>query len=87
MREWLDAKRPVKARIETAQRRISCATHTTRCAALPGNGAALRRTWDELNLTRQAAIIAAVLDHAVIAPGTPGSRSLDPARVQPIWRL
>jgi site-specific DNA recombinase len=29
----------------------------------------------------------AVLDHAVIAPGTPGSRSLDINRVQPHWRI
>jgi hypothetical protein len=87
LREWLDAKKPIQARIDTAQRRISSATHSDALQGLPGNGAALRGSWDSLNLTRQAAIIAAVLDHAVIAPGTPGSRSLDPARVQPVWRL
>jgi Site-specific recombinases, DNA invertase Pin homologs len=87
MREWLDAKRPVEARIEAAERRISRATGSDALRGLPGNGAALRATWDSLNLTRQAAIIAAVLHHAVIGPGTPGARRLDPARVQPIWRL
>jgi DNA invertase Pin-like site-specific DNA recombinase len=87
MREWMDAKKPIEARIETGQRRISRATHSDALHGLPGNGAALRATWDTLNLTRQAAIIAAVLDHAVIGPGTPGARALDPARVRPIWRL
>lgn len=87
MREWMDAKKPIEARIEAAQRRISRATHSDALHGLPGNGAALRASWGDLNLTRQAAIIAAVLDHAVIAAGTAGSRCLDPARVQPVWRL
>ncbi|MDQ1742302.1 MAG: site-specific recombinase, partial [Pseudonocardiales bacterium] len=54
---------------------------------LVGNGEELGRTWDSLNLDRQTAIIRAVLDHAVIAPGVLGARSLDPARVQPVWKL
>jgi site-specific DNA recombinase len=87
MREWVDAKKPIEARIDAGQRRISRATHSDALHGMPGHGQALRASWDTLNLTRQAAIIAAVLDHAVIAPGTPGSRSLDPNRVQPAWRL
>ena len=54
---------------------------------LVGNGEELGRAWDSLNLDRQAAIIRAVLDHAVIDPGQPGARCLDPARVQPVWKL
>lgn len=87
MRDWLDAKKPIEARIESAERRISRATHSDALSGLPGNGGRLRTEWDGLNLTRQAAIVAAVLDHAVIAPGSQGSRSLDPGRVQPVWRL
>ena len=87
MRDWLAAKKPIETRIDTAQRRITRSTHGDALRGLPGNGEALRTTWDTLNLTRQAAIVAAVLDHAVIAPGVAGSRSLDPNRVQPVWRL
>jgi DNA invertase Pin-like site-specific DNA recombinase len=87
MREWLSAKKPIEDRIAEAEKHISRATHSDALAGLPGNGEQLRTSWDDLNLDRQAAILAAVLDHAVIAPGTPGSRSLDPARVQPVWRL
>jgi hypothetical protein len=54
---------------------------------LAGQGAALRASWERLNLTRQHAIIEAVLDYAVIAPGTRGVQSLDPGRVTPHWRL
>jgi site-specific DNA recombinase len=87
MREWLDARKPIEARIANAGRQLTRSTHGNALAGLPGNGAALTATWDTLNLTRQAAIISAVLDHALIAPGVSGARSLDPARVHPVWRL
>lgn len=87
MREWLEARKPIEARITLAEKRIARATRSDALAGLPGNGTALRESWDGLNLTRQAAIIGAVLDHAVITPGVNGARSLDPARVLPVWRL
>ena len=34
-----------------------------------------------------AAIVAAVLDFATIAPGSPAARSVDPNRIIPTWRL
>jgi len=40
-----------------------------------------------LGIDRRHAIIRAILDHAVIGPGTPGARTLDLTRVQPQWRL
>ena len=40
-----------------------------------------------LELERQHAIIATVLDHVVILPGKLGVHSVDPARVEPVWRL
>ena len=87
MREWLDARKPIEARIANAERQLTRSTHGNALAGLPGHGAELHATWDTLNLTRQAAIISAVLDHAVIAPGVSGARRLDPGRVQPVWRL
>lgn len=71
MREWLAAKQPIDSRLETAAKRISRATRSDALCGLPGNGQGLRDSWDTLNLTRQAAIIAAVMDHAVIGPGSP----------------
>lgn len=58
-------------------------------AGLLGDGAALRTQsqWASLNLTRQHGIVAAILDHAVIGPGVSGARTLDPNRVEPVWRL
>ena len=34
----------------------------------------------------QRAAIVAVLDRALVAPGSPGARTFDPARVRPVWR-
>lgn len=85
--EWRAAREPIERRIRHGRAQLSTATRTDALAGLPGNGSQLRQQWATLNLTRQAAIIAAVLDHAVIAPGQQGSRELDPARVRPVWRL
>ncbi|WP_222194280.1 recombinase family protein [Modestobacter italicus] len=86
-REWRAARQPIERRMTDRQRQLTAATSTEALAGLPGNSGPLRQQWAELSLTRQAAIVSAVIDHAVIAPGQPGSRSLDPTRVRPVWRL
>lgn len=85
-REWRAAREPVEQRMQERRRQLAVVTNTDALAGLPGQGSALREAWDGLNLTRQAAIVRALLDHAIIAPGRPGARELDTARVQPIWR-
>lgn len=86
-REWLTARRPIEDRIEATNRSLSRLTRSDALSGLVGNGGELRSRWADLNLTRQAAIVAAVVDHVVIGPGTSGVQRLDPARVTPVWRL
>jgi site-specific DNA recombinase len=86
-REWIAARDPITDRITAARRDIAAATDTTAVFELAGTGGALRTGWCDLDLGRQQAIVKAVLDHAVIAPGTAGSRSLDIGRVAPVWRV
>lgn len=86
-REWIAARDPITERITTARRDIAAATDTTAVFELAGTGGALRTGWADLDLGRQQAIVKAVLDHAVIAPGTPGARRLDIDRVAPVWRV
>jgi site-specific DNA recombinase len=86
-REWMEARNPIQARIGKAEQAIARMTRSDALAGLVGNGEQLRASWAGLNLTRQAAIVRAVLDHAVIGPGTRGAQSLDPERVRPVWRL
>lgn len=86
-REWIAARDPITARIAETRRAIAAATDTTDVQDLAGTGHLLRQQWDSLEIDRQQAVIKSVLDHAVIAPGTPGSRSLDINRVDPHWRI
>lgn len=85
--EWKAAREPIEARIRTAERQLTEFTGTSALDGLLGNAAGLRQAWDGLNLSRQAAIVGAVLDFASVLPGTPGARTLDPARLVPSWRL
>jgi site-specific DNA recombinase len=86
-REWRAAREPVERRMRDRQRQLTTATRTDALAGLPGNSSQLRAQWPGLNLTRQAAIVSAILDHAVINPGQTGSRALDPSRVRAVWRI
>lgn len=86
-REWLAARNPIEARINDAEARLSRATRSDALVGLVGNGEGLRGQWAELGLDRRHAIVVAVLDHAVIGPGVSGARSMDPGRVEPVWRL
>jgi site-specific DNA recombinase len=86
-REWLTARNAIEERVNHAQRQLARASHSDALASLVGNEMELPAQRASLNLTRQHAIVAAILDHAIIAPGVPGARSLNRARVTPIWRL
>jgi site-specific DNA recombinase len=85
MREWLAARKPIDERIGDAERRLRRMSDSDALVGVLGNGRKLRRQWTDLNLTRQHAIVKAVLDHVVIAAGT-GARSFDPSRVDLVWR-
>lgn len=86
-REWMTARDPIHARIRDSERQLATATDSGALTGLVGHAEHLREQWTVLGLDRRQAIIRAVLDHAVIRPGTAGARKLDINRVQPTWRL
>lgn len=86
-REWLAARNPIEERVRAGEQRLGRMTRSETLNGLVGNAVRLREEWAALDLTRQHAIVAAVLDHAVIGPGTSGAPALDPNRVDPVWRL
>ena len=86
-REWLTAKAPIEGRAKDLERRLARATGSSALLGLVGNGESLRGQWADLNLTRQAAIVKAILDHATIGAGQSGARSFDPARADLVWRI
>ncbi|MDZ5621183.1 recombinase family protein [Nocardioides sp. HM23] len=86
LNEWLTARRPIEDRIDHTTRALARLTRTTALTGLVGNGQRLRAAWATLNLDRQHAIVKAVLDHAVIAPGRAGVHTVELERVAPVWR-
>ncbi len=87
MGEWITARDPIEARIRRAEQTLAAASGDRALQELVGAGSALRGQWSTLTLQRQAAIVVAVLDHAVISPGAQGATQVDVDRVQPFWRL
>jgi hypothetical protein len=85
--EYLHARKPIETRIEGAKRRLSRLRQSTAIDPYVGQATSLRDAWAELPLTRQRAIVAAVLDRAVVRPATPGRTRFDPERIEPVWRL
>jgi site-specific DNA recombinase len=85
--EWLAARKSIEVRLTANRRRQVHKAGSTVLAGHVGNATALRRQWPDLNLSRQVAIVRAVIDHIAIHPATPGIQRLDPARVDVRWRL
>lgn len=85
--EWTAARKPIEARMSEAKRTLARLSNTGDLARYIGMGEDLRHQWAGLPLNRQRAIIATVLDQAVIGPGTNTGARFDPSRVTPVWKL
>lgn len=84
--DWGRALRIIEDRVRDSERQLSRAIHTEAIVGL-ARGDALSEQWSGLAFSRRTAVVRAVVDHAVIRPGTPGAQSLDRNRVQIVWRL
>ena len=86
--QWRAARSRLDQRLAGHRIALARMRGTTVVDQWVGNGGELRQRWTGLNLDRQTAIVRAVIDHLVIRPATQrGRRSLDPDRVEPVWRL
>jgi site-specific DNA recombinase len=85
--EWRAARQPVEQRITEAKKELGRLNRTSALAGHVGNAAELRSLWETLPLTRQHAIVAAVLDHVVVHPGRRGFNGFDPSRFTAVWKL
>ena len=86
-REWMAARSLIETKVKDLERRLARASGNGALAALIGSGESLRMQWADLALGRQAAIVKTLLDRAVIGPGKPSATSLDPDRVDLVWRI
>ena len=77
--EWLAARKPIEQRLTQAKRQLARLSRVSVLEGHAGHAPALRERWPDLPLTRQHAIVAAVLDHVVVGPGRRGyNRSTPP---------
>ena len=84
--EWSAARAPIEQRVTDARKRLSRLNRTTALDGHVGNASDLRERWASLPLTRQHAIVAAVLDHVLVGPGRRGYNRFDPSRFTPVGR-
>jgi site-specific DNA recombinase len=84
--EWLTARRPIEKRLDTAKKRLAAINRTTTITPHLGNSAELREHWNEMTLSRQQQIVAALLEHVVVGPGRRGFNRFDRGRLRPVWR-
>lgn len=84
--EWQSARSPIEHRVTQAKKRLAQLSRTSALAGHIGNAAGLREQWPSLPLTRQHAIVAALLDHVLVNPGRPGINRFQSSRFEPIWR-
>lgn len=84
--EWKAAREPLHARIADVERQLAALAADRRLDGLAGQGQALRAQWASLNMSRQSAIISAVLDYATIMPSPP-SKFVNPERIVATWRV
>lgn len=85
--EWLAARKPIEQRLTQAKRQLARLSRVSVLEGHVGQAPALRERWPDLPLTRQHAIVAAVLDHLVVGPGRRGYNRFDPSRLSPVWRV
>lgn len=85
--EWRPARDIIQARMKDTSRHLAQLTHTDALTSIDTTDPELAARFAELPLTRQHAIVAAVLDHARVLPGSPGARRVDPSRIEPLWRV
>ncbi|MEA2580709.1 MAG: hypothetical protein QOE83_1601 [Actinomycetota bacterium] len=86
MREWRLARQPIEDRVEALKKTLSRATRTTALANYVGHSATLRRQWADLDLSRQQAIVRALVDYITVGPGVRGRNTFDPTRFTPTWK-
>jgi DNA invertase Pin-like site-specific DNA recombinase len=89
LQEWLAARKPIEQRINTVDRQLASANRTAALAGFVGDATKLRTLWHDLPLSRQQAVIKAVLEYATVMPSSRprGYQRFDPSRVKPLWRV
>ena len=84
--EWRKARTVIDQRLNDNLRRLRTLSNNDALNALSAVGGDLASQWQTLDISRQHAIVKAVVDHIVIHSLRSGP-TFNPARVEPIWRI
>jgi site-specific DNA recombinase len=85
-REWQAARTPIEQRAKAARAALAHDSRLAAAGAFVGNSQRLRAAWETLTLSRQHAIVSAVLEFIEVGPGRRGRNRFDPDRLAPAWR-
>jgi hypothetical protein len=87
MTELAAARKVIDGRVDAARKQLAKVTRTGTLEEYAGHGGETRDRWASFDLSRQQAIMAAMLERVVIAPAArPGSNRFDENRVSAVWR-
>jgi site-specific DNA recombinase len=86
-REWLAARAPIQDRIKAANATLNRRQRTTALRGVLDHPDGVSAAYEALPLSRQQAVIKAVLNHAQIGPAVRGRNRFDPGRISPAWRV
>jgi DNA invertase Pin-like site-specific DNA recombinase len=84
--EWMAARRPLQARLETAKKAAGTPRRAPRNVGLLAEPGAVRRAWPTLDLGDRREILGLVVDRVVISPATRGRWTDLAERVQVVWK-
>jgi site-specific DNA recombinase len=87
MAEVIAARKPIEARLTAARKQLGKLSRTAALDGYLGNADGLRAAWDSLDLSRQRAIVTALLDRVEVGPARPGYNRFDHSRLRPVWRV
>lgn len=83
--EWLAARRVLETRLEQARESLSRSAGAGAIAPYIGRPGVLGAAWDELDLDRKRAVVAAVVEKVVVGPAVKGRNFFDPERVEIVY--
>ena len=87
MSEWRTARPPIEQRLTAARRQLAKVDRQAVLSGWVGNAVELADHWDSLDLTRQNALLSAVIDHVVVGAARRGYNRFDPSRLTTVWRI
>jgi hypothetical protein len=87
LREWQSARAPITERLTHKRALLTGQTKSRAVDDLLASPGGIRAAYENLTLSQQHAVIAAVLNYATVGPAVRGRNRFDPSRVSPEWRV